>query len=225
MNLPAIHPCALCAVHARARTTTSLPLLLQLYASVAVMYGFYRGSVRLMKFFFNVSDKQIFTLGFAGGILAALIIGGSAAYAQRRLTFQVDDVYRAALRQLRKCALTCGILATAPSTCLIACACSSPSLHASGSVCVSSIACAWARQGCAPRPPHAPRAPRAPRASPPADTHGPMAGTRSSNRSSATCGGLADSAGTLSSRCGRRRPDRSAARARATSRPLRGAYR
>jgi hypothetical protein len=67
-----------------------------------VMYGFYRGSVRIMKFFFNVSDKQIFTLGFLGGIVAALAIGGSAVIVQRRLTFHVDDVYRAALRELRK---------------------------------------------------------------------------------------------------------------------------
>lgn len=67
-----------------------------------VMYGFYRASVRIMKFFFNVSDKQIFTIGFGLGMVAAVIIVGSAAVARNRLSFHVDDVYRAALRELRK---------------------------------------------------------------------------------------------------------------------------
>ena len=68
----------------------------------AVMYGFYRGSVRLMKFFFNVSDKPIFTLGFMAGLFAMLGITGSMFWASRRLSFHVDDIYKAALRELRK---------------------------------------------------------------------------------------------------------------------------
>ena len=67
-----------------------------------VMYGFYRGSVRLMKFFFNVSDKQIFTLGFVGGVLVMLACGGAVWFASRRLTFHADDIYHAALNELRK---------------------------------------------------------------------------------------------------------------------------
>ena len=68
-----------------------------------VMYGFYRGSVRIMKFFFNVSDKQIFTLGFMAGMVAAAAIAGSGAVAARRLSsFHVDDVYRAGVKELRK---------------------------------------------------------------------------------------------------------------------------
>ena len=41
------------------------------------MYGFYRGSVRIMRFFFNVSDKQIFNIGFVGGMVAAAFIVGA----------------------------------------------------------------------------------------------------------------------------------------------------
>ena len=70
--------------------------------AVLVMYGFYRGSVRIMKFFFNVSDKQIFTLGFAGGVLAMFAIGAAVWWTSRRLTFHADDIYRAALAELRK---------------------------------------------------------------------------------------------------------------------------
>jgi len=67
-----------------------------------VMYGFYRGSVRLMKFFFNVSDKQIFTIGFLGGVIAMLVLGGVVWWTSRRLTFHADDIYHAALKELRK---------------------------------------------------------------------------------------------------------------------------
>lgn len=67
-----------------------------------VMYGFYRGSVRLMSFFFNVSDKQIFNLGFIGGVFAMFAIGAAVWWTSRRLTFHVDDIYRAALGELRK---------------------------------------------------------------------------------------------------------------------------
>ena len=67
-----------------------------------VVYGFYRGSIRLMKFFFNVSDKQIFTLGFIGGLLAAFAIAFAIFWTQRRLSFHVDDVFQATLGELRK---------------------------------------------------------------------------------------------------------------------------
>jgi len=73
-----------------------------LFGSTLVMYGFYRFSMRVMKFFFNVSDKQIFEGGFFLGILSTLVIIGAGVYASRVLTFHVDDVYRAALRELRK---------------------------------------------------------------------------------------------------------------------------
>lgn len=75
-----------------------------LVGATVVMYGFYRGSMRMMHFFFNVSDKQIFTGGFVVGILAAIAIGASGVFAMRFLTFHVDDVYRVALRELRKSA-------------------------------------------------------------------------------------------------------------------------
>lgn len=67
-----------------------------------VMYGFYRASVRIMKFFFHLEPKQIFTIGCGCGMLAAALIVGSAAFARNRMSFHVDDVYRAALRELRK---------------------------------------------------------------------------------------------------------------------------
>jgi len=67
-----------------------------------VMYGFYRGSVRLMKFFLHVPPQQIFTAGFIGGILAGIVIAVSALLVQRRMTFHVDEVFGAAVRELRK---------------------------------------------------------------------------------------------------------------------------
>ena len=42
------------------------------------MYGLYRFSVRTMKFFFHVSDKEIFTMGFATGLVAAIGLAGVA---------------------------------------------------------------------------------------------------------------------------------------------------
>ena len=41
-----------------------------IFGATLVMYGFYRFSVRVMKFFFNVSDKEIFTGGFVLGMVA-----------------------------------------------------------------------------------------------------------------------------------------------------------
>ena len=73
-----------------------------LFGASLVMYGFYRGSVRLMRFFFNVSDKQIFNLGFFGGIFACLFILGAGTYQYRRVSTSADGVYRAALAELRK---------------------------------------------------------------------------------------------------------------------------
>jgi hypothetical protein len=73
-----------------------------LCGATLVMYGFYRFSMRVMKFFFNVSDKQILEGGFVIGAVSALLIIASGVYASRLLTFHVDDVYRAALRELRK---------------------------------------------------------------------------------------------------------------------------
>ena len=67
-----------------------------------VMYGFYRFSVRVMKFFFNVSDKQIFTLGVVGGIIASIFIFGVGYYFNARVSTTADGVYRAALAELRK---------------------------------------------------------------------------------------------------------------------------
>ena len=70
--------------------------------SVLVMYGFYRFSVRIMKFFFNVSEKQIFNIGFFSGIIAAAGIIAAGTVASRRWSTSADSVYRAALAELRK---------------------------------------------------------------------------------------------------------------------------
>jgi hypothetical protein len=70
--------------------------------AVLVMYGFYRGSVRIMKFFFNVSDKQIFTIGCCCGALAAAGIIAAGFATHRHLSLHIDDVYHAAVRELRK---------------------------------------------------------------------------------------------------------------------------
>jgi len=66
-----------------------------------VMYGFYRFSIRVMKFFFNVSDKTIFTGGFVLGMVAMAAIIGTAAYTNRFLSLNIEQVYQAAQRELR----------------------------------------------------------------------------------------------------------------------------
>ena len=63
-----------------------------LFGAVLVMYGFYRGSVRLMKFFFNVSDKQIFEIGFLVGLITAVGIIGAGVATHRHLSLHIDDV-------------------------------------------------------------------------------------------------------------------------------------
>ena len=83
---------------ARQNTTT----VAVIGGAALVMYGFYRFSVRIMKFFFNVSDKEIFTLGFVGGFLACVFILGAGYYTNARLSTSVDGVYRAALAEMRK---------------------------------------------------------------------------------------------------------------------------
>jgi hypothetical protein len=72
-----------------------------LLATSVVMYGFYRGSMRLMRFFFNVTDKQVFTIGFGVGMVSVGAVAAAVFMAQRRYTFHVDQVYHAALRKLR----------------------------------------------------------------------------------------------------------------------------
>ena len=56
------------------------------------MYGFYRGSIRLMKFFFNVSDKQIFEIGFLVGLLTAAVVIVSGVLTHRHLNLHIDEV-------------------------------------------------------------------------------------------------------------------------------------
>ena len=63
-----------------------------LFGATLVMYGFYRGSVRLMKFFFNVSDKQIFEIGFLVGLITAVGIIGAGVATHRHLNLHIDDV-------------------------------------------------------------------------------------------------------------------------------------
>ena len=63
-----------------------------LFGAVLVMYGFYRGSVRLMKFFFNVSDKQIFEMGFLVGLITAVVVIVSGVLAYRHHNLRIDDV-------------------------------------------------------------------------------------------------------------------------------------
>ena len=63
-----------------------------LLGAVLVMYGFYRGSVRLMKFFFNVSDKQIFQMGFVVGLISAAGIIVAGVVTHRHLNLHIDDV-------------------------------------------------------------------------------------------------------------------------------------
>ena len=63
-----------------------------LFGAALVMYGFYRGSVRLMKFFFNVSDKQIFEIGFLVGLITAVGIIGAGVATHRHLSLHIDDV-------------------------------------------------------------------------------------------------------------------------------------
>jgi len=73
-----------------------------LVGAVLVMYGFYRGSIRLMKFFFNVSDKQIFEIGFLVGLLTAVVVIVSGVLTHRHLNLHIDEVFNAAVRHLRK---------------------------------------------------------------------------------------------------------------------------
>ena len=67
-----------------------------------VMYGFYRGSMRIMYFFFNVSDKQIFEMGVAAGVVTTAALALALRWAVRRFTVRTDMVYAAALKELRK---------------------------------------------------------------------------------------------------------------------------
>ena len=55
------------------------------------MYGFYRGSIRLMKFFFNVTDKQIFEIGFLVGLLTAVVVIVSGVLTHRHLNLHIDE--------------------------------------------------------------------------------------------------------------------------------------
>ena len=70
--------------------------------AVLVMYGFYRVSIRLMKFFLNVSDKQIFHIGMVCGVITAVFIAASVVGAHRHLNISPDTVYRAAVSELRR---------------------------------------------------------------------------------------------------------------------------
>lgn len=70
--------------------------------AVLVMYGFYRISVRLMKFFLNVSDKQVFNMGCTCGFFAALGIAGAVVGSYRYLNISARAVKRAAVAELRK---------------------------------------------------------------------------------------------------------------------------
>ena len=62
-----------------------------LVAACCVMYGFYRGSIRLMKFFFNVTDKQIFEIGFLVGLLTAVVVIVSGVLTHRHLNLHIDE--------------------------------------------------------------------------------------------------------------------------------------
>ena len=76
-------------------------VVLVLAGASAVMYGFYRGSMRIMSFFFNVTDKQIVTIGFMAGVAATLAIAGAGALAHRHVGVSPDALYHAALKELR----------------------------------------------------------------------------------------------------------------------------
>lgn len=73
-----------------------------LVGAALVMYGFYRGSVRLMKFFINVDPRQIFNIGFMIGALTAVFIVVSGVLTHRYLSLHLDEVYNAAVREMRK---------------------------------------------------------------------------------------------------------------------------
>jgi len=73
-----------------------------LTAACAVMYGFYRASMYIMHFFFNVSEKDVFNIGFAFGLVTAILVVGAGAYAQRRVTVDPGQVYRHAVSCLRQ---------------------------------------------------------------------------------------------------------------------------
>lgn len=102
MNLDGARETLNMARQAKAWVMQHSSILLVMAGASLVMYGFYRVSIRTMKFFINVTDKQIFNGGFVLGLLAAAAVAGTGIFAYRFSTFHVDDVYRVALRELRK---------------------------------------------------------------------------------------------------------------------------
>ena len=83
-----------------ARQNSSVVLVLG--GASLVMYGFYHFSFHIMHFFLNVHPKDIFTMGFAGGMVAAVLILGAGVYANGRMMTTADGVYHAAIAELRK---------------------------------------------------------------------------------------------------------------------------
>jgi len=67
-----------------------------------VMYGFYRVSLRLMRFFINVPPHQIFTAGVGLGLVVAAAAVAAFTIWNRRVSLHADHVYAAAMRELRK---------------------------------------------------------------------------------------------------------------------------
>jgi len=70
--------------------------------SLLVMYGFYRISIRLMKFFLNVPPNQIFMAGVLSGAVAAGVGFLLLIFGRRYMRTHPDGVYRAAVAELRK---------------------------------------------------------------------------------------------------------------------------
>lgn len=70
--------------------------------AIVVMYGFYRMSYRVMSFLINVPPHQIFHAGVVSGLIIAAFAGGGFVFLRRRLMTRVEDVYAAALKELRQ---------------------------------------------------------------------------------------------------------------------------
>eukprot|EP00316_Scyphosphaera_apsteinii_P017602 CAMPEP_0119345044 /NCGR_PEP_ID=MMETSP1333-20130426/107282_1 /TAXON_ID=418940 /ORGANISM="Scyphosphaera apsteinii, Strain RCC1455" /LENGTH=199 /DNA_ID=CAMNT_0007357497 /DNA_START=442 /DNA_END=1041 /DNA_ORIENTATION=- len=71
-------------------------------ASFLVMYGFYRISLRVMKFFLHVPPNQIFMFGLVVGAITATAGLGALTFVRGFIHVHPDGVYAAALKELRK---------------------------------------------------------------------------------------------------------------------------
>lgn len=69
--------------------------------ALLVMYGFYRASMRVMRFFINVPPHEIFSFGMFVGALTSVVALAGFNLGRRRVTTSVPGIINAAVVQMR----------------------------------------------------------------------------------------------------------------------------